>query len=84
MVDAGAIEGETSLNSSVSRRAVAAPFSEHVSILQSRVARSEALAWIDQAYGRKSDVSIWPTGWAILGLLAGFGGNLSSGVPAAT
>jgi len=71
MVDAGAIEGETSLNSSVSRRAVAAPFSEHVSILQSRVARSEALAWIDQAYGRKSDVSIWPTGWAILGLLAG-------------
>ncbi|KIN71273.1 alpha/beta hydrolase [Sulfitobacter guttiformis] len=71
MVDAAAVEGETALNSSVTRRMVAAPFSEHVSILQSRVARSEALAWIDKAYRRKSDISILPTGWAILGLLAG-------------
>lgn len=71
MVDAGATIGETAYNGSVSRRAVTAPFSDHVSILQSRVARSEALAWIDQAYGRESDISILPTGWAILGLLAG-------------
>lgn len=71
MVDPNATEGDTAMNGSVLRRAVAAPFSEHVSILQSRVARSEALTWLDRAYGRNSEITILPTGWAILGVLAG-------------
>lgn len=71
MVDPAAGEGQTLSNGSVTRRAVAAPFSEHVSVLQSRVARREAVAWLDQAYERRSQVTIWPTGWAILGLLGG-------------
>ncbi|WP_223422012.1 alpha/beta hydrolase [Tateyamaria pelophila] len=68
---ADAEEGETVKAGNVSRRAVAAPFSEHVSVLQSRVGRAEAVNWLDVAYGRSSDVRIWPTGWAILGLLFG-------------
>lgn len=64
-------EGETVTSGLVTRRAVAAPFSEHVSILHSRVARAEAVEWLDAAYERASDVRIWPTGWAILGLLTG-------------
>jgi len=70
-VDMGASEGETVTNGPVIRRAVAAPFAEHVSVLQSRLGRSEALAWLDRAFGRRSDVAILPTGWAILGLLCG-------------
>lgn len=66
-----ATEGETVTSGAVTRKAVAAPISEHVSILQSRVARAEAVDWLDAAYGRKSDLRIWPTGWAILGLLTG-------------
>ncbi len=66
-----ASEGETVTSGDVTRRAVAAPFSEHVSILHSRVARAEAVDWLDAAYGRSSEVRIRPTGWAILGLLSG-------------
>ncbi len=71
MVDPTAVEGDTVISGMVQRRAVAAPFSEHVSVLQSRVARDETLAWLDRAYGRTSDIAILPTGWAILGLLIG-------------
>lgn len=71
MVDPQATEGDTAENGLISRRAVAAPFAEHVSVLHSRVARSEAIAWLDRAYGRTSDLAILPTGWAILGVLAG-------------
>lgn len=71
IVDPDASEGETAVNGPVSRRAVVAPFTEHVSVLQSRAGRREALAWIDRAFGRPSDVTILPTGLAILGLLAG-------------
>ena len=71
LVAADALEGETVQAGDVQRRMVAAPFSEHVSVLQSRVARAEAVAWLDRAYGRASDVRILPTGWAILGLLVG-------------
>ncbi|NSX55647.1 alpha/beta fold hydrolase [Sulfitobacter sp. 1151] len=71
MVHTGASEGQTVTKGAITRRAVAAPFSEHVSVLHSRVARSETLKWLDQAYGRTSDVAILPSGWAILGLLAG-------------
>ncbi|KAA9006956.1 alpha/beta hydrolase [Histidinibacterium aquaticum] len=70
-VDPEAEEGETARSGDVVRRAVAAPFSEHVSVLHSRVGRREAVSWLDAAYGRDSAVTIRPTGWAILGLLAG-------------
>lgn len=71
MVDPGAAEGSTATQGTVQRRAVAAPFAEHVSVLHSRAGRAAAVDWIDRAYGRTSDVAIPPTGWAILGLLAG-------------
>ncbi len=71
MVAPDASEGETVTDGGVTRHAVVAPFSEHVSVLQSRVGRAEALAWLDKTYGRQSDVTILPTGWAILGLLCG-------------
>ncbi|MDW3221994.1 MAG: alpha/beta hydrolase [Paracoccaceae bacterium] len=71
MVNADASEGETVTAEDVTRRAIAAPFSEHVSVLQSRTGRGEALAWIDLANARTSNVAILPTGWAILGLLGG-------------
>ena len=71
MVDETVAEDEIAIAGAVERKAVAAPFSEHVSILQSRVARAEALAWLDRGFGRASDVTILPTGWAILGLLGG-------------
>ncbi|WP_299404901.1 alpha/beta fold hydrolase [uncultured Roseobacter sp.] len=71
MVAPDAAEGETVTTGDVTRRAIAAPFAEHVSVLQSRAGRREALAWLDRAYDRRSDVGILPTGWAILGLLCG-------------
>ncbi|WP_299624169.1 alpha/beta fold hydrolase [uncultured Tateyamaria sp.] len=71
MVDPQVREGQTARNGAVTRKAAAAPFSEHVSVLHAREARAEAVAWLDEAYGRKSAVTIWPTGWALLGLLAG-------------
>ncbi|MFL4468460.1 alpha/beta hydrolase [Tateyamaria armeniaca] len=71
MVDPTAAEGDTAVNGRVLRRVVVAPFAEHVSVLQSRLGRAEALAWLDRSYGRTSDITILPTGWAILGLLAG-------------
>ena len=71
MVAPDAAEGETVTSGAITRRAVVAPFSEHVSVLQSRIGRGEALAWLDQAYGRSSDITILPSGWAILGLLCG-------------
>lgn len=71
MVDPRAVENQTVGADGILRRAAVAPFSEHVSVLHSRVARAETLAWLDRAYGRGSDVAILPTGWAILALLGG-------------
>jgi pimeloyl-ACP methyl ester carboxylesterase len=71
MVDPAADGGSTATKGEVTRRAFVAPFVEHVSVLQSRAGRAEAVAWLDRAYARTSDVAIPPTGWAILGVLAG-------------
>lgn len=71
MVDPSAVEGETVGTEAATRRAAVAPWSEHVSVLHSRHARAETVAWLDAAFGRSSDVRILPTGWAILGLLTG-------------
>lgn len=71
MVDPAAVEGQTVWEGTLARRAVIAPLSEHVSVLQSRVGRAEALAWLDQSYGRSSQVQILPTGWALMTLFLG-------------
>lgn len=71
MVASDASEGETVGNGDIARRAVVAPYTEHVSVLHSKIGRAAALDWLDRAYGRTSDVAILPTGWAILGLLGG-------------
>lgn len=71
MVDPAASEGDVAINGAVIRRAVVAPFSEHVSVLHSRIGRRAVLDWLDQTYARTSDTTILPSGWAILGVLAG-------------
>lgn len=71
MVDPTASEGDIVDNGIISRRAVVARFSEHVSVLHSRDGRRAALDWLDRVYDRTSDITILPTGWAIIGLLAG-------------
>jgi hypothetical protein len=70
MVAPGAGEGETVRAGGVVRRAVVAPLAEHVAVLQSRVGRAEALAWLDAAYGRASDVVPQATGRWFLVLMA--------------
>lgn len=71
MVDPTASAGETVAAGDLRRRAVIAPFTEHVSVLHSRAGRAESVAWLDGFYGRQSLPAIMPTGTAILGLLVG-------------
>ena len=71
MVLPTATEGQTVRVQDVRRRAVAAPLSEHVSVLHSRVARQEALEWV--RYVLRTDIDghdhakrlgdPWPIGW---------------------
>lgn len=70
MVDPAAEAGETVTQGGIRRRAVLAPAAEHVSILHSRVGRAEALAWLNDSFGRQETAPIPPTGWALLILLA--------------
>ena len=70
MVDPAAEEGETARAGDVVRRAVVAPLAEHVAVLYSKAGREEALAWLDAAYGRESDVAVPRTGPWLLALLA--------------
>ncbi|MFP7672015.1 alpha/beta hydrolase [Marivita sp. S0852] len=70
MVQPDASEGEIVQNGDVIRSAQVAPFTEHVAILQSRAGRADAVAWLNRAYGRDETVSVPPTGWAFLSLMA--------------
>jgi pimeloyl-ACP methyl ester carboxylesterase len=70
MVTPGAGEGETVQAEAVTRRAVVAPWAEHVAVLHSRVGRAEAIDWLDAAYGRTSDVAVRATGPWFLALMA--------------
>jgi len=70
MVDPTAGEGHTVRSGSVTRRAVVAPWAEHVAVLYSRLGRAEAVAWLDAAYGRTSDVVVRATGPWMLALMA--------------
>ncbi|WP_300064141.1 alpha/beta fold hydrolase [uncultured Roseobacter sp.] len=53
------------------RAAIIAPRSDHVSILQSVVARQAAVDWLNDSYGRAAPTHIPATGWGLIGLLAG-------------
>lgn len=70
MVDPGAGFGETVTAGDVTRRAVLAPYVEHVAVLQSRVARAETLSWLNAFYDRTTPAPVPPTGWALIALLA--------------
>ena len=70
MVGPGPGEGETARAGDVTRRAVVAPLAEHVAVLHSRAGRAEAVAWLDAAYGRASDVVPRATGPWFLALMA--------------
>ncbi|WP_349361278.1 alpha/beta fold hydrolase [Stappia sp.] len=73
MVDANALEGETvrSANGAVVRRAVVAPHVEHVGVLYSRTAVSEAVAWLNAAFARTQAPPVPARGIWILAVLAG-------------
>lgn len=70
MIDPNAQEGETVVQGDVIRAAIIAPWTEHVSILQSRAGRLAALNWLNRAYERETVASAPPTGWAFLALMA--------------
>jgi len=70
MVDPEAGEGDTARADGVVRRAVVAPLADHVGVLHSRAGRAEAVAWLDAAYGRESDVTVRATGPWVLALMA--------------
>lgn len=70
MVDPTAREGDVVSSGNTIRSAMVAPFTEHVAILYSRAGRHEALSWLNRAYGQTGTVSILPTGWAFLALMA--------------
>ncbi len=80
MVTPDAQGGKTVRAGTVLRRAVIAPWAEHVAVLHSRAGRAETLAWLNASYGRDGTARILPSGWAILALL---GGLVLSFLPAA-
>lgn len=71
MVEADAQEGQTVTAPDLRRLAIAAPYTEHVSILHSVAGQRAALDWIDGAYGRSADTQVPASGWWLMGLLAG-------------
>lgn len=63
--------GETLRSGTVERRAVVAPRVEHVGVLYSETAVSEARDWLDRAFERSSEASLKLLGpWILLLLLA--------------
>lgn len=56
------------------RRAAISPNVEHVGVLYSAASMREAVAWLDQAFGRDREItSVDRRGWAIVSLLLGVG-----------
>ncbi len=70
MIEPAAGNGDTVEQGGTRRRALVVPYADHVSILHARTAQRAAVDWLDQYYGRTSSVTIWPTGWAFLVLIA--------------
>ena len=71
MVQPDAKEGETAVADGVMRRAVVAPYVEHVGVLFSATALREARDWLDLAFHRKSEAAIVLPGVWILLLMSG-------------
>ena len=69
MIDMGARYGDTVRRNDLRRRALVLPYIDHVSILRSTRAQRQAVDWLDTAYGRRSDISYPPVGWAFVVLL---------------
>ena len=73
-VEAGAGEGETARAGEVARRAVVAPFVEHIGVLYSETTQREVRAWLDATFGRSSEGPVAQRGpWVAL-LMAGIVG----------
>ena len=70
MVDPRATEGELAQSGDVIRKAVVAPLAEHVGVLHSRQGRTEAVSWLNLAYGRDAAGAAAPTGPVTLILLS--------------
>ncbi|NNU80843.1 alpha/beta fold hydrolase [Halovulum dunhuangense] len=70
-VDPSATEGETAQGPGVIRRAVVAPWVEHVGVLHSPTALREARDWLDAAFGRATAEPVTAPGPWLLLLLAG-------------
>lgn len=70
MVDPAAAEGAVARQGTVRRQASVAPNVEHVGILYSRAGQAAALAWLNTAYDKTRAVPLWPTGPALLTLIA--------------
>lgn len=71
LVDPKAQEGDLVMANEVSRRAVAAPWVEHVGVLFSPTAVDEARAWLNETFGHPGTVGARQRGWWIFALLAG-------------
>ncbi len=70
-VDPSAGEGDTARSGEVVRRAVVAPWVEHVGVLYSATGLTEAVRWLDAAYGRESTPAPAAMGgWIALLLIA--------------
>ena len=85
MVDPEATEGMAAINGDIRRKAVVAPFVEHVAILHQRTGRDAALAWLNESYGRDLAPRAQTTGpWiiALLGALVALVYPLSTVLPA--
>jgi pimeloyl-ACP methyl ester carboxylesterase len=70
MVQPGATEGNTASSGNITRRAIVAPLTEHVTVLWSETGLREARDWLDAYYARTSDTRMADTGGWLLLLLA--------------
>ena len=71
MVDPAQGAGQLAVSDGVRRKAIVAPFTEHVGVLHSRAGRQAAVVWLNEFYGRSTLPSIPATGpWILVLLLA--------------
>ncbi len=71
MIEAGAVEGTTIVQEGISRRAVFAPATEHISVLYSRSGQQEAVQWLNAYFNRDLSPPIPISGPWILIMLGG-------------
>ena len=71
LVDPAADEGDLVIKGDVTRKALVAPWVEHVGVLFSPVGVDAAQTWLDDTFGRDAPATAGHRGWWILALLAG-------------